>query len=884
MKYRLACLLTVCALAAMMLSFAPASAGSDGQPVAALAAGTVQPLEIASPATALPTVKTVTAGGAHICAINQSNGAVSCWGLNAAGQLGDDTTLSRDLPVTPVGLGANVLDVAAGGAHTCAVTATGAVMCWGDASEGQLGDAQRTTDRLKPVQVKNLTSGMVAVAAGSLHTCALKNDGTVWCWGLNDKGQLGDDSTSRRTSPVQVVGLTNATAIAAGAKHTCATLAGGALKCWGANGGGQIGNGEINDFTPVKTPVDVLGLQSGVVDVTAGDQHTCAALNTGELKCWGKNDHSQLGIGGTVTQPEPTTVAGISVTHVSAGSSATCAALAGGGVACWGDNSFGQLGNGNTDTADHPQTVLNLSGVTDVAAGGSFACAVSGGAVSGGALSCWGDNSSGQLADGSLVFRAARTDLTTLSNITQLSAGYAHTCAVKSNGEVVCWGANFTGQLGNGAKANTPVPQTVPGISNPSRIAVGGFHTCAIVGFRVWCWGNNERGQIGDGSFDRMKLSPVGLQIFDATDIAAGYGHTCMVASRGVKCWGQGEEGQIGNGLNQNQFAPVSVSNLGPGAGALAVSAGAEHTCALLENGRVKCWGKNDKGQLGDGTTTNSNVPVDVAGITTAKALTVGGGHTCALLANGSVQCWGNNDRGQLGDATTTNRANPVMVGGLPEISAIAAGGPHTCAAAKADGALYCWGNSSSGELGNWGFDNQTAPGLVRGASAGVTALGLGFSHTCAELNDQAVGCWGWDGFGQLGLGTISPRLTPVAVQGAMPATLTVTPPNSGGPGSKFLLTGHRFAPGATVQFALNGTPAGSYQTGSGSFVVVLDTTGNVPGAYIVGASDGQGHTAATGIHLAAGGAVRTVLGGSVPISAPGAAQPRQIYLPTIMR
>ena len=318
MKSRIACLLTAFMLLPALLVIAPVASVRSIE-LASKAPGTPQ---ADSPAAALTGVRTVATGGSHTCVINQSDGSVSCWGANGSGQLGDGTSGGRDLPVKPVGLGTDIQDIAAGTAHSCAVTSAGALMCWGDGSEGQLGDNQRLVDRPAPVLVSGLTSGVKAVAAGSLHTCALMTNGTVKCWGLNDKSQLGDGTTARQLTPKTVPGLANVTAIAAGAKHTCAIVSGGALKCWGANLSGQVGNGTFSPFSS-KTPQDVIGLSSGVTDVAGGDQHTCAVVN-GAVRCWGESGLGQLGIGDVLDQNEPQTIGGLSAKRIAAGASLTC--------------------------------------------------------------------------------------------------------------------------------------------------------------------------------------------------------------------------------------------------------------------------------------------------------------------------------------------------------------------------------------------------------------------------------------------------------------------------------------------------------------------------------------------------------------------------------
>ena len=250
-----------------------------------LAAAAVQPLSLVP----LDGVAAIAAGDDHTCALTASGG-VKCWGTNWSGQLGDGTTDDRLTPVDVSGLSSGVTAIAASRYHTCALTVSGGVMCWG---AGPLGDG--TTDaRLIPVDVSGLSSGVTAIAAGGNHTCALTASGGVKCWGENAFGQLGDGTIDARLTPVDVSGLSSGvTAIAAGVSHTCALTVSGGVKCWGENGDGQLGNG--TDYSRL-TPVDVSGLSSGVVDIAAGWRHTCALTASGGVKCWGSNDYGQLGI------------------------------------------------------------------------------------------------------------------------------------------------------------------------------------------------------------------------------------------------------------------------------------------------------------------------------------------------------------------------------------------------------------------------------------------------------------------------------------------------------------------------------------------------------------------------------------------------------------
>jgi len=228
-------------------------------------------------------VATVETGDGHTCAVT-TGGGVKCWGYNAYGQLGDGTATSRLTPVNVTGLTSGVVMVAPGGVHTCALTSAGGVKCWGFNFSGQLGDGTTTT-RYTAVDVVGLTSGVVAVATGPNHSCAATAAGTVRCWGSNSYGQLGDGTTTTRQTPVEVVGLTNATSLATGMWHTCALTSAGGVKCWGRNVYGQLGDGTTTTY---YTPVDVVGLTAGITSVAAGWYHTCAVTAVGGVKCWGR--------------------------------------------------------------------------------------------------------------------------------------------------------------------------------------------------------------------------------------------------------------------------------------------------------------------------------------------------------------------------------------------------------------------------------------------------------------------------------------------------------------------------------------------------------------------------------------------------------------------
>jgi uncharacterized repeat protein (TIGR02543 family) len=720
------------------------------------AAASVAALSSTAPATL------VVAGGSHACAVT-SGGAVKCWGDNSSGQLGDGTFANSATPVDVVGLASGVTAIAAGRAHTCAITGAGGVKCWGANVSGQLGDGTLDPSPT-PVDVSGLTSGVTAIAVGGVHTCAVTGAGAAKCWGDNYFAQLGDGTLVNSPTPVQVSGLTSGvTAVTTGEEFSCAVVSGGA-KCWGRNFFGQLGDGTQDTRS---TPVDVSGLASGVTGIAAGYFHTCAITSGGAAKCWGLGSWGELGNGTHDGSSTPVAVNGLTsgVTAIAGGYIHTCAVTSTGAAKCWGDNDYGQVGDGTGGPGSEvlaPVDVSGLtSGVTAIAAGGDHACAVK----SGGTVECWGKNYSGQLGDGTSGVRTAPVDVAGLtSGVAAVSAGGNHTCAITGAGALKCWGANLNGQLGDGTKYPRLTRVGVSGLASGTASVAASMlrHTCALtIGGAVKCWGANASGQLGDGTLD-TRLTPVvvsGLST-GVTAIAAGADHTCAVTSPGgVKCWGANASGQLGDGTQTARSTPVAVSGLE--SGVTAIAAGGAHTCALTNAGAVKCWGANSAGQLGDGTQDMRLTPVDVTDLGSGvTAIAAGAEHTCAITSGGGLKCWGST--GACGGLSAC--VTPTDVAGLTSgVKAVAAGTAHTCAV-NGTGAALCW------------VYNQL-PSSVSGLGSGVSSITAGEGHSCALMTAGGLKCWGTNLGGQLGDGRPSYRTRPVDVIGfgVLPARKTLT-------------------------------------------------------------------------------------------------------------
>lgn len=684
------------------------------------------------PSTGLTNATAISAGHDHGMALN-SDGTVWAWGSGWNGQLGDDTGNDSLVPVQALVSGITAID--AGAYHSLALQSDGTVWAWGDNWYGQLGDGNTLTTSLFPVQVDQSTglTGVTAIAAGDYHNLALKTDGTVWAWGANGNGQLGDGNYIDSPVPVQVPGLTGVTAIAAGRDHSLALKSDGTVWAWGYNWNGQIGDGTNNNST---VPVQVSGL-SGAAFIGAGNYHSLALspnpvvdliapyITSTDPWDWasGVAPNSIISIGFSEAVEPATITTSTIVIKDSLNNIVTGSVNYSGGIATFTPSAL--LKYNETYTATVTTGVMDFAG-HNMAADYVWTFTT-------GTMYVWtvGWNTYGQLGLGTTAVTSWPTKIAGFANTVSADGGYQHSIAAKSDGTVWAWGFNSSGQLGDGTTFDSSPPVQVTGLTGAKSVSGGYFHSLALKSDgTVWAWGENVSGQLGN-STNTPSSSPVQVTgLTGAIDVSAGQEFSLAAKSDGTAwAWGFNGDGELGNGTLTNSNAPVQVLGL---TGVSAVSAGKWHGIALKSDGTVWAWGDNFYGQLGNGTNIDSNAPVQVSGLTGVIAISAGDFHNLALKSDGTVWAWGENSFGQLGDVTNISKNAPVQVSGLIGATKIAAGTSHS-AAIYGGGYTTAWGRNNYGQLGNANTTDYNAPTFTY-FSYGAAMIAAGGYHTMVIL------------------------------------------------------------------------------------------------------------------------------------------------------
>lgn len=680
-------------------------------------------------------------GGDLACAI-KSGGTLWCWGENQNGALGLGDSVDRPTPEQVTGTSWS--DVKIGDAHTCALKSTGQLWCWGEGDDGRLGQ-NNTTDYNTPQQVAGTTWAFVE--AGPVASFGIKSDGTLWGWGANGTGTglgLGNGSQASYDEPEQIPGTDWATV--SDSYGTCATKTDGSLYCWGYNQNGALGNGGIG--YAVVDPYQLSG--STWKSVERGGYFFGCALRTDDTAwCWGSNYDGPAGLGytsATIDTPaqirdryltvsadpisESDASATLTVTLSSAAESDVTASYTSSDITATAGSDYtaisgtltytpGQTTNniavtlaGTDATFEGPERFsLALSSVTH----SGVSAASSGGRISDVDISNWSSVNGGLTTkcgiqtDNTLwcwgvgLSYLTRTDTISYekfgdSDWESVATGDVSICAIKGTGTLWCWGHNWYGTVPGGTSTT---PQQVGADATWNKVASGVVHTCATKDDgTLWCWGSNEVGQLGVGdttTYNSPQQVGAGtdwesVSLFERSSCAIKADHTLW-------CWGRGTAGQLGLGDTNDYDTPQAVA----GANWQTVAMSYDYACALKTNGELWCWGEGDSGHLGlNDSNADHDTPQQLAGTTWAQ-LSVSSTHALAIKANGTLWAWGTGGLG-VDDAYVV----PTQIGAATTWASVSAGYASGCGI-RTDDSLWCWGTFNDNGLLGFGDTSITA-------------------------------------------------------------------------------------------------------------------------------------------------------------------------------
>lgn len=726
--------------------------------------------QLAGPDAPLGSVAQVSAGARHACALLQ-NGIIQCWGNGAdlgAGMVADSSR-PLNLDASPP---MRYRMVSGKGETTCGLTFDLKVECWGSNQFGMLGNGSGDAGSVTPVPVTGLVN-VLSISVGVHTACALSIANRLDCWGSNVDGLLGVDpgELSESNVPVRNSLVAYASQFDVGDENICITTAEFQVQCWGNGDNGVLGAFVASGPAPQTIPDQTgTGILENVTAIAVGNKFACARRLGGAL-CWGNNEKGSLGSDGpNASFSTPQSVVGMSdgVLNVFANGQTACAIQLG-GAKCWGDNSWTKTGTGESVAPflTAPRQVAGMyDGVTGISIGGTLACA----SLENGRVKCWGSNDDLQLGMGDNEYTSlpVRVKPDTYTNATAVSAGYDFTCVVHGS-DTRCFGAGTSGQLGTGSLVDTPIGAPIAGMPDPSGISAGFAHVCAQTLLETYCWGAGGSGRLGDDSTDQRNTPTEPWGVDAVAMISAGWYHSCAYNNSGALCWGEGNGGRLGNGDTTDKLTPTYVTDLSSNGDLFGISAGGDHSCAIIDTDpgagvtkTAKCWGFNSSGQVGDGTVDQRNTPVNVSDMADGvTAIHAGSGFTCAIKGN-LAWCWGGGQSGQLGNGVDGQSNVPVQVLNSNVSMQLSTGDSHACNI-DGGGSVNCWGSNYFGQLGNETDEHSNVAKRVTGlptdavfAAGGPTvyaiSISAGGTHTCATLNTGELWCWGGNQRGQLGV------------------------------------------------------------------------------------------------------------------------------------
>ena len=622
----------------------------------------------------------------HSCAI-RDDGSLWCWGHNWRGALGigDDNDQFSDFHDTPqqVGTDTNWSQVSTGTDASCAIRQNNTLWCWGAAHENF------------PTQLVS-SSDWSTVSSGRNHSCALNEDDRLYCWGVNESGQLGLGDETVYDVP-QRVGSEKWSDVAAGRAFSCAIRDDHSLWCWGDGESGSLGQGDTESHSQ---PMRVGSSNDWKSVSTSNHKESVCALQGSDdessLSCWGKQMKFAPG-GGENMNTTPESVGDGDWGQVALGRGYGCGITAGGALKCWGSQASGRLGNGQDGSrSDVPTAVDSSKTFVDAASGNHHSCGV----TDDGGLWCWGHNAEGELGTGDRDDRKTPVQIGTDRDWSAVTLGSHYTCAIDDDDGLWCWGYNWFGQLGVGNDENQLTPTRVGSDSNWEAVSAGRRHTCGLrTNQELWCWGLSQHGRLGLGaSGDQYEPQKVDEEDWQA--VSAGAEHTCALRDDDTLwCWGRGNHGRLGHDNTNNHHFPAMVEGDDEDMTWSQVSSGRRHTCAIDDDQALWCWGEVVEGKLGlaDSSGDNRETPKPLLAGGNWSEVSSGAHHTCALREDERLWCWGRDENVGIVDGGSSNQPQRVD----DDVwSLVATGQDHTLGL-QADGTAYTWGANRYGKLGD---------------------------------------------------------------------------------------------------------------------------------------------------------------------------------------
>jgi len=708
----------------------------------------------------------VAAGNSTTYAI-KTDGTLWAWGSGSAGKVGDSTVISRSSPVQ-IGTLTNWSNITATQNTAYALSSAGSLWSWGTNTSGALGlNIASTINRSSPSQIGTLTTwATLGRAKTGNFASAIKTDGTLWAWGANASGQLGDRSVTNRSSPVQI-GAENEWLAASNNNLTSFYVdIGNNVYYAGSGSYGQTQTGYTSGAVGSSNYPFYISSQGnwGVMKSSGANTHTSIVRGNGSLWSWGSGLTGGLGDGTTIDKSSPVQIGALTNWRTtSSGNFFTLALKRDSTLWSWGTGGSGQLGSGTTLARSSPVQVgsSNTNGWFTIATGYRTGYAIDGART----FYSWGLNSYGQIGDGSTNDKSTPTAIGAATDWYQINAGYYHALAIRATtGQLWAWGANDRGQVGDGTTVNRSSPVQVGTLTGWTSIA-GGFDTSyAIKGGALWAWGLNSNGQLGD-STTVNKSSPI--QIGTLTnwlyvDASSEAGSGFAIKTDGTLwAWGANNVGQLGIGNIENKSSPTQVGTLTTWS---SIINGDDFAGGgLNNNASLYMWGSNAQGQLAQNTVYFGlrSSPVQLG---TEKWLVVSGqaNTIAAIKSDNSLWGWGAATSGQIGDNTTINKSSPVQIGTLTNWSS-AAGIQLATLAVDTSGQLWAWGNGANGRLGLGDTLNRSSPVQI-GTLTDWSGSLSGYSHALAVKTNGTLWSWGLCNVGQLGEGLIVNRSSPVQI------------------------------------------------------------------------------------------------------------------------